>query len=506
MKMNYRLVTLITALFFALPAFSQKVYYLGVDYPIAIPPAYPQYARYTTYDVAVIPLIVAEDTRVKYEALPYEIKVNNLKKSTAGDFHVIAQLYMLSGKLTSKSTANINIRLGVKVYDKTGAAIAEGKVNRDAFYISLGRKLTDDETKDVVLVNTLLIQNSIDTALAAFNNSMMGGNIIKEVFFAALKDVKKMPELKEFQQQMQELYPIIAKKDQAAIKAKLEAYTPYWEKMTAYAGEGEVNEVKRAALQNLILSNLFTNKMDKINDYIALYKPIDKVESLAFGLLKMKHSEDGEKLLKLMNPSAGLQPIATGGAIKEVTLAQLVENERFIVINNSTITLKGSRNPGVYTGKIKIAKLPVGESNGNIISLDIREDEIFIEGKDATGAAKTFSAASRDIELVRADNGDQFTYKVFGSAFGVGGIGTILKSSYSSDKITVFRAVIPEGSDYFIAKANDKEGFVYSILKGKKKLIEYFSDCPGMEEKFKNKTISDNESIEKIAAIYTECK
>jgi hypothetical protein len=160
----------------------------------------------------------------------------------------------------------------------------------------------------------------------------------------------------------------------------------------------------------------------------------------------------------------------------------------------------------VYTGKIKIAKLPVGESNGNIISLDIREDEIFIEGKDATGAAKTFSAASRDIELVRADNGDQFTYKVFGSAFGVGGIGTILKSSYSSDKITVFRAVIPEGSDYFIAKANDKEGFVYSILKGKKKLIEYFSDCPGMEEKFKNKTISDNESIEKIAAIYTECK
>jgi hypothetical protein len=305
---------------------------------------------------------------------------------------------------------------------------------------------------------------------------------------------------------MQELYPIIAKKDQAAIKAKLEAYTPYWEKMTAYAGEGEVNEVKRAALQNLILSNLFTNKMDKINDYIALYKPIDKVESLAFGLLKMKHSEDGEKLLKLMNPSAGLQPIATGGAIKEVTLAQLVENERFIVINNSTITLKGSRNPGVYTGKIKIAKLPVGESNGNIISLDIREDEIFIEGKDATGAAKTFSAASRDIELVRADNGDQFTYKVFGSAFGVGGIGTILKSSYSSDKITVFRAVIPEGSDYFIAKANDKEGFVYSILKGKKKLIEYFSDCPGMEEKFKNKTISDNESIEKIAAIYTECK
>ena len=66
--------------------------------------------------------------------------------------------------------------------------------------------------------------------------------------------------------------------------------------------------------------------------------------------------------------------------------------------------------------------------------------------------------------------------------------------------------MVPEGSDYFIAKANDKEGFVYSILKGKKKLVQYFSDCPGMEEKFKNKTISDGESIEKIAAIYTECK
>ena len=334
----------------------------------------------------------------------------------------------------------------------------------------------------------------------------MGVTITKEVFFAGLTDVNKMPELKEFQKPIQELYPVIAKKNPAAIKALLETYTPYWEKMTVYAGECEANEVKRAAFQNLILSNLLTGKMDKINEYIALYKPIDKVESLAFGLMKIKHSEDGEKILKLINPSAGLQPKAAVSAKNDVTLSQLVEDERFIVINKGTITLKGSKYPGVYTGKIKIAKLPLGENIGNIISLDKKDDEIFIEGKDSTGASKTFSAASRDIELVRADNNDLYTYKVFGSAFGVGGTGTILKSSYSSDKITVFRAVVPEGSDYFIAKANDKEGFVYSILKGKKKLVQYFSDCPGMEEKFKNKTISDGESIEKIAAIYTECK
>ena len=128
-----------------------------MDIPIAISPAYPQYASYKSYDLAVIPFIIAEDTRVKYEALPYEIKVNNLKKSTTGEFHVVAKLFMLAGKLTSKSTASINIRLGVKVFDKSGVLVNEGTVNRDAFYISLGKKLSDDETKDVVLVNTLLI-------------------------------------------------------------------------------------------------------------------------------------------------------------------------------------------------------------------------------------------------------------------------------------------------------------------------------------------------------------
>jgi hypothetical protein len=282
---------------------------------------------------------------------------------------------------------------------------------------------------------------------------------------------------------------------------KLKEYEPYWEKMTAYAGEGEVNEVKRAACQNLVMSSILTGNYEKAKKILEIYKPVDKTESLLFGVVKMRYSDKAEKLLTEFSPAA------TGAVIAQavpVTLEQLTDEERFLVVPNGTIILKGKRNPGTYTGIIRVAKLPVLTSKVSNVTLEKKSDEVFIEGKDENGNAKSFSAASADIVIVK-DANSQYAYRVFGSAFGVGGTGTILKSSYISDKVVVFRAEVPKGDDYLVMKAGDSEGYTSSVLKGRKKLISYL-DCPGLDEKYKNKEISDEETVEKIAELYSNCK
>ena len=216
------------------------------------------------------------------------------------------------------------------------------------------------------------MQCAMDTLLQPFFNKMSGYSKKATFTIAQLGDVKDKPELKEFEAQVKEILKASYNKGTAEFKAAAEKYVPAWEKAAAYAGEGDVNEVKRAAYQNLATYYLFTGDPQKAKEYIELYKPIDKVQSMMMGMVKYKESENLEKTLAELYPVNDAKPFDTGGAL--VSLDDLVDTEKFISIDG-TIALKGKKDAGSYTGKIKISKLPQ-EASGNIIDLDGNSGEL----------------------------------------------------------------------------------------------------------------------------------
>jgi hypothetical protein len=498
-------LALLLFLIFSGTGFSQKVIYTGYDVPVELPPAYPQYKDYSTYDLSTLSLITNPDKSVNNYDLPYQIKLGNLKQTTSqGDFHVVANIERFIAKLTSKSTANLNVTIKVKIFDRNGTLIKTSAVARDAMAMSIGRHFTDEEIKNQRLLSTVMIQNVIDTALSSFNNAFNGVKFKTEIIFGSLSGVKKMPELKEFSDQIDNISKASVSSTATEFKSTLEKSVPYWEKMANYAGEGEVNEVKRAAYQNLAMFNILAGKLDKAKEYIEIYKPIDKVFSAMFGLLKVKYSEECEKKLGEFYPNAFQNTTQVVADTKIVTKEDLLDLEKFVTINGS-VSLKGKRHTGTYTGVTKITRYAMPSGSGNIASLDKASDDMFVEGKDENGNVVKFSGSSLDLVSAKADNGDMYVMKSLGAMFGVGGESVFMKSSYNSSKITVYRNYFKETEDFFIVKTGDAEGLKYADSKSRKKLAEYLSDCTDLVTKLKDKTVAENEKIEKIAELYTNC-
>ena len=506
MKIKLRLLCLFAIALTTLKTKAQNVYFNGIQFAENVPPAFTQCKDYKTYDIAMIPLSKPGDESVDYEKLNYQIKLGETKRAAVGDYHVVGIISKLKGKLASKSSALIDISLAVSLYDKFGNLLKETAINRDAFLINLGRELNEVERKDQPLLYTLMVQNTFDTALLGFNRSLKGMTIYPEYAFAALKDIKKLPELKEFETQVNKISSI-SNSENTTIKTTIESYIPFWEKMANYTGEGDVNEVKRAALQNLISYYTYTKSLVKANEYLAAYKPIDKVEKALFGLVRTKNSEVSERrineMAEYMNAVSGT---STGARTTLVTANELADLTAFFIIENATITLKGKKNSGVYTGRIKLSKLNNTPSEAGVLDLDKKSTPIVIVGKDASGATAAFTANISDVVTIKTTNGDLFIQKNIGASFGMGGTNTLMKNSYSSDKIAVYRAYFPKSDSYVIKKAGDEDGFTESILKGRKKLFKYLSDCAIIETKLKEGSLNENEAIEKIAELFTNCK
>jgi hypothetical protein len=487
--------------------FSQKFNLTGYDIPIELPSSLPQCKDYSTYDFTFVSVIAGAQKELNNFDLPYETKFSNYTRTpNQGDFHVIAKLFKFSGGLTSKSTANVAINLTIKIFDKNGKAVGEEWLTRDAFFISMGRYFNTDEMNNAKILSTAIIQNSLDTLFSYFTKNINGSKFKTEILFASVGGVKKLPELEEFSDRLKLIAKASTKGTAAEFNTALESNIPFWEKMTAYAGEGDVDDVKRAAYHNLAIYHILTGKLDKATEYIEKYKLIDKPYSLFLGLNKMRYSEVWERKLKAYYPNYEKSKITNTSNTKIITKEELVDVEKFLTINGSVV-LKGKLHPGTFTGITKKTRYNTPPPNFVApLIIDKPNDDLFFEGKDETGKVVKFSTSSDDIVIAKDNNGDSFIKKSVGGIFGIGGQNSLMKSSYTSTKVTVYRNYFQEMEDYFIIKTGDTEGYKSVDSKSRKKLAEYLSDCADLATKIKEKTISENEKIEKIAALYTDCK
>ncbi len=487
--------------------FAQETDYTDlVNFDFQQVPTLPQFSSYKTFDITVLTTKAEIDKPGTGFSLPFQVKIPNLTQvDSTGDFHIVSLLQRYGGKLLSTSTASVNIVLSSSVYDKYGNLVKVGSLSNEQFPINFGRELTKEERENQDLLRRLIMEKALEANLKFLDNGLNGAKLRPGVRLASLDDVKKKPELQEFESQVKTLKAALQVNGLEGFKNAAAPFIGYWEKMSAFAGEGDADEVKRAALHDLALYYIAAGNTDKAREYIELYKPIDKQKKALMGLLKYKNSEELEKLIETLYPATAGDAPAAAATGKLVSRAEVIDAFKYITVNG-TVKITGKKNEGTYTGTIKVNKIPES-SFGNIVSLDPENIVVTVYTKDEAGQPKSFQTTVSKIDEMKDDNGTAYIGQKIGVPFlGDGVHYAFMKSSFTSAKVTVYRTILPEGSsEYVVKKAGDDKGLKSGLLNNRKKLEEYFNDCPSLTEKFNNGGIEKTASVEKIAAAYSAC-
>jgi hypothetical protein len=484
-------------------SYAQETDYTDVVFDHQLLPSLPQYSDYKSFDLTVLTTKENQDAAGTGFNIAFLVKVGNLSQvNDGGDFHVVSLLQRYGGKMTSPSTADINVVLSSTAYDKYGNVVKTGSVSNEHYPINFGRNLSKEEMANADLVRKLCMEKIIEASLQPLIDGVSGAKLKPTTRIASLDDVKKKPELQDFDAQVKTLKPVIEKEGLAGFKKAAEGYVAYWEKMSNYSGDGDKEEVRRAALQNLALYHIAAGNADKAKEYIDAYKQIDKQIKAMFGLVKYKNSEELEKLAASLNPPATETVAVTGE--KVMTKTEIADNYQYLIIDG-TATITGKKIAGTYNGLIKVYKIPVN-SFGNIVNLDPENIAVRIETKDDAGQPKVINTFVSNVEELKDKSGTAYTTQRFGTKLMGDATFNFMKSTFNSPKITVYRSIIPATGEYVVKKAGDDKGAKSSLLNARKNLEEYLGDCPSIVEKFKNGALDKKATVETIAAEYSKCQ
>jgi hypothetical protein len=459
-------------------------------------PAYPQYASYTTFDMAAVTTL--DETEVNMN-LPYQIKLADFKQvPVSNDFHIVSCLQRSSGQFTSDKSITLNILMRSNIYDRYGNIITTMYIDEPARVINFDTPLTKEERNNKDFTRQKIVEKVTEILMTNFLNRLKGEIVELPYELAGLGAIKKLPELAEFSKTIKE---VKSKMDLATLKTVLEPNVAYWEKMSNYVGEGDSIEVRRAAYQNLAIYNIVAGNTEAANNIIEKYKSIDKVHKTMFGLVKTFHSENCAKMLEKMNTEA-ITTVNENAPI--MTLQQLKDGFKYITLNG-TVVVDAKKIGGTYKGQFQIDKMPTTGGGGGMFDLDAQAASVIITTKDEAGVAKVIKTDLSKITSFVDDKGMEFVIAKYGSAALGGAYYCILKPTFSSPKITVFRAMQPETGDYVVKKKGDDKGVKSSLVNAKKQLIEYLSDCESLSAKIKEVAATRSQSPETLAEQYSNC-
>jgi hypothetical protein len=186
-----------------------------------------------------------------------------------------------------------------------------------------------------------------------------------------------------------------------------------------------------------------------------------------------------------------------------VSLQQLKDGYKYETLNG-TITVDAKKIGGTYKGQLQIDKIP-STGGGGIMDLDATAANVTITTKDEAGAVKVIKTDLSKITNFIDEKGNEYAIAKYGAGALGGAYYCFLKPTFSSSKITVFRAVVPSTSDYVIKKKGDDKGIKSTMLNSKKILVEYLSDCEILATKFKEVASAKAETPEKLAEQYSNC-
>ncbi|GAB3913461.1 hypothetical protein GCM10028803_57640 [Larkinella knui] len=510
---------------------AQEVNYDEVSFTQSIPALYPSLQQNISFDVRASVTERVKDSFLSADELnkmrtvfqsPMRVKFGKFSQvDSTGDFHVVVLIQRFKWVKPAASSMPMqmsapkptglaaNVALHTRVYDKFGTLLYDESEN----YPELSIPAESDwgsgyDRKDPKTRTLIATQEAISASLLTFVNQIYGFTPKLTSKLAYLDGVKKKSELKQFEDQVEQLRTLLRKEGSAQFLTASEAYLPFWEKMASYKGEGEVNEVKRAALQNLSLVSILKGDFEKADAYITAYKPIDKPVKSLFGLIKTRNSDDLELLLYMIQakPEKEIKPSSD----KVLTISDVLKLNAYMSIDG-TIVLEG-KNAGTYQGMFQVKRpepqLINQESNGNMLDLGTLGAEdllISIPTTDKSGKAQTLIVRGSVVKSLKGADGTDYQVRKFGTVgFANGAIWYLLRANYQSPKVTVFQSVLPNASEYVVMKPGDEKGVKSSYINARRNILDYFKDCSSLEEKYKKGNTPFD--IKQVALDYTNCQ
>jgi hypothetical protein len=490
-----KLLAVAICMYFVATSIAQSINYDDFVVTQQKKPAYPQYANYTTFDMAAVTTLDESEVNMN---LPYQIKLADFKQvPVSNDFHIVSCLQRSSGQFTSDKSLTLNILMTTNIYDRYGNIVTTMYIDEPARIINFETALTKDERNNKDFTRQKIVEKVTEILTTNFLKRLKGETVEIPYELAGLGSVKKLPELADFSKTIKE---VKSKMDMASLKSLLEPNVAYWEKMSHYTGEGDSIDVRRAAYQNLAIYNIVSGNTEAANTIIENYKAIDKVHKTMFGMVKTFHSENCAKMLEKMNTEAST--IIDENAAT-MTLKQLKDGFKYITLNG-TVVVDAKKIGGTYKGQFQVDKMPT-TSGGGMLDLDAQAANVIITTKDDAGVAKVIKTDLSKITSFVDEKGMEYVITKYGSAALSSAYYCILKPTYTSAKITVLRAIQPETGDYVVKKKGDDKGVKSTTLNAKKQLVDYLSDCESLSTKIKEVPATKALSPEKLAELYSNC-
>jgi hypothetical protein len=256
--------------------------------------------------------------------LNFKISFNGLQQvdsSKIGDLHIVSIVQRFLPKTGySKNGGSLvaDIRILTILTNTDGKELFRKQFSNEAFSATYPAGLTSGD------VSKTVVENAISKSLESFQDLLKGYKARMDVKFASVEDVKKYPELKEFENQVKEIKKALSRDGVNSYLTTAEKYLPFWEQQSKSSIAKNPQEIRRAAYQNLGVYYILKGDLVKSREIIEAYKTIDKTQSEMMGLLKTKNSETLLLLIDKLNPK--MKTVSSVSADKGITLKAVVSN------------------------------------------------------------------------------------------------------------------------------------------------------------------------------------
>ncbi len=524
--MNKKLLLLFftIALFFNLRStiFAQVFEEYTVDALSQTAPLKPKLKDFKTFDVRLIkytalnaPIEIKNFPDSDFSTLLSSVSFNPLKQVTdGGDLHVVVLLQAYSDMKLGAYTG-----FYITLYDKF--MNVQGTFQKNWSYLEpkASKKLTDDSAYKVKFKANL--ESALEDFLATmYKAGVEGHEKYVRVTLAQFSKAKNWPDLKDFNVIIEETNKTLRKQGTNAwLKEITKDDIKYWGEFVNEKDDTDQNDIKRAALHNLCVYYTLNHDEKMARDYLEKYKKVD-VE-LKFNGVKFRYSDRIEEvLINEIFPKKETEPLLT----QEIPLDAILEKHQFITVEGTAIPYEGDKffkEP--FKGTIKIVKPEpyFNITNSGAVST--------LGGKDVGVPIKLFNGkelvkqlyASNIQKITSNDDSKEFVVRKFRlltfTYF------TLLERTYKGPKVALYEQLFVEDSPvsqkssnperqniapevyFWLAKTGDTEGVQTTFINVKKRVFEYFSDCPSIKEKYSE--VSYNKlNMKDIVADYDKCK
>ena len=455
------------------------------------------YVNYKTYNL----YITYPDSDFKVDGVCNTPMGLGLTFAENGDFKIIAEVVSTTkNSMNSKGDSTVirseAINFTIHAYDKAGVNFYTKNINTGIYSATIqGKSSGKGDMEFQSKLMRALIEKALPTVLKEFReNYLVYASPITTFTGHAAVSVASLFAFKlkgTADDVYEKVKTVIDITNQDLRIEEIKNQLGFWESLLELEDNKDNASFIFCGLYNLALFHYLLGDQVKSDEYFAKAQlrndgRNEKYIIKDFIGFKEKRAPTAEVFLK--PDLSTFNTLHAENLTSSMTMGKAVENYKYFILSGQITMNDGS----LMEGTCFISKRKPNTSSGGIFSLDKSSGyPVIIE---ATDGSKTNTSLEKIDKIVS----DQIIYTCSPQS--------ILKSEYSSEKISLYRFIFPEEGEYRYQKGTgklDAPGIFSSTIKW---LAKFFGDCPELSQKITDKVIPTTEALQMVKTYNEDCK